>query len=63
VTSATARDVLQLGLKDEAAIPEGLKTGCILPLAGLPGNELDDWLKAKRELDRAVTVRFGSSQV
>jgi formate hydrogenlyase transcriptional activator len=27
-----ARDVLQLGLKDEAAIPEGLKTGCILPL-------------------------------
>ncbi len=27
-----ASDVLQLGLKDEAAIPEGLKTGCILPL-------------------------------
>src|SRR6266404_5995397 len=25
-------DILQLGLKDEAAIPEGLKTGCILPL-------------------------------
>jgi formate hydrogenlyase transcriptional activator len=27
-----ASDVLQLGLNDEAAIPEGLKTGCILPL-------------------------------
>jgi formate hydrogenlyase transcriptional activator len=27
-----ASDVLQLGLKDSAAIPEGLKTGCILPL-------------------------------
>jgi PAS domain S-box-containing protein len=27
-----ASDILQLGLKDEAAIPEGLKTGCILPL-------------------------------
>jgi PAS domain S-box-containing protein len=27
-----ASDVLQLGLKDEAAIPEGLKTGGILPL-------------------------------
>jgi formate hydrogenlyase transcriptional activator len=25
-------DVLQLGLKDETAIPEGLKTGCFLPL-------------------------------
>jgi PAS domain S-box-containing protein len=28
----SASDILQLGLKDEAAIPEGLKTGCILPL-------------------------------
>jgi PAS domain S-box-containing protein len=27
-----APDLLPLGLKDEAAIPEGLKTGCILPL-------------------------------
>src|SRR5216683_1470043 len=27
-----ASDVLQLGLKDDPAIPEGLKTGCILPL-------------------------------
>jgi PAS domain S-box-containing protein len=27
-----ASDILQLGLKDEAALPEGLKTGCILPL-------------------------------
>jgi formate hydrogenlyase transcriptional activator len=27
-----ASDILQLGLKDEAAITEGLKTGCILPL-------------------------------
>src|SRR5882672_3122606 len=27
-----ASDILELGLKDEAAIPEGLKTGCILPL-------------------------------
>jgi formate hydrogenlyase transcriptional activator len=27
-----AYDILKLGLKDEAAIPEGLKTGCILPL-------------------------------
>jgi PAS domain S-box-containing protein len=27
-----ASDILQLGLKDEAAIPEGIKTGCILPL-------------------------------
>ena len=27
-----ASDVLQLGLKNEAAIPEGLKTGCVLPL-------------------------------
>ena len=27
-----ASDVLQLGLNNEAAIPEGLKTGCILPL-------------------------------
>ena len=25
-------DMLQLGLQDQAAIPEGLKTGCILPL-------------------------------
>src|SRR6266851_4707183 len=25
-------DVLQLGLKDEPAIPEGLKTGCMVPL-------------------------------
>src|SRR5882762_3754419 len=30
--TGNASDVLQLGLKDEAAIPEGLKTGCILPL-------------------------------
>ncbi len=29
-----ASDILQLGLKDEAAIPEGLKTGCVLPLVG-----------------------------
>src|SRR5882724_2909085 len=27
-----ASDVLQLGLKDEPAIPEGLKTGCFVPL-------------------------------
>jgi formate hydrogenlyase transcriptional activator len=27
-----ASDILELDLKDEAAIPEGLKTGCILPL-------------------------------
>src|SRR6266481_649968 len=27
-----ATDVLQLGLKDEPAIPEGLKTGCFVPL-------------------------------
>src|SRR5260370_38434403 len=27
-----ASDILELGMKDEAAIPEGLKTGCILPL-------------------------------
>jgi formate hydrogenlyase transcriptional activator len=27
-----ASDILQLGLKDEPAIPEGLKTGCFLPL-------------------------------
>src|SRR6202171_5101421 len=27
-----ASDVLQLGLKDKPAIPEGLKTGCFLPL-------------------------------
>src|SRR4029077_9983473 len=27
-----ASDILQLGLKDEAAIPEGLKTGCMVPL-------------------------------
>jgi formate hydrogenlyase transcriptional activator len=38
-----ASDVLQLGLKDEPAIPEGLKTGCFVPLVsrnrvlGLPG--------------------------
>ena len=30
--TGNATDILQLGLKDEAAIPEGLKTGCILPL-------------------------------
>jgi PAS domain S-box-containing protein len=30
--TGNASDVLQLGLKDEAAIPEGLKTGCFLPL-------------------------------
>src|SRR6267142_725630 len=30
--NGNASDVLELGLKDEAAIPEGLKTGCILPL-------------------------------
>ena len=30
--TGNASDVLQLGLKDEAAITEGLKTGCILPL-------------------------------
>jgi formate hydrogenlyase transcriptional activator len=30
--TGSALDILQLGLKDEAAIPEGLKTGCILPL-------------------------------
>ncbi|MEA2262603.1 MAG: formate hydrogenlyase transcriptional activator, partial [Acidobacteriaceae bacterium] len=30
--SGNASDVLQLGLKDEPAIPEGLKTGCFLPL-------------------------------
>ena len=28
----SASDMQQLGLQDEAAIPEGLKTGCILPL-------------------------------
>jgi formate hydrogenlyase transcriptional activator len=28
----SASDMLQLGLKDEGAFPEGLKTGCILPL-------------------------------
>src|SRR6266852_7859292 len=28
----TASDVLQLGLKDDDVIPEGLKTGCLLPL-------------------------------
>jgi PAS domain S-box-containing protein len=28
----SASDMLQLGLQDQAAIPEGLKTGCILPL-------------------------------
>src|SRR5258705_13939256 len=28
----SASDVLQLGLKDEPAIPEGLKTGCFVPL-------------------------------
>jgi formate hydrogenlyase transcriptional activator len=30
--TGSALNVLQLGLNDEAAIPEGLKTGCILPL-------------------------------
>jgi formate hydrogenlyase transcriptional activator len=30
--TGSALDILQLGLKDEAAIPEGLKTGCIVPL-------------------------------
>jgi formate hydrogenlyase transcriptional activator len=30
--TGNASDVLQLGLKDEAAIPEGLKTGCMVPL-------------------------------
>lgn len=30
--SGNASDVLQLGLKDEAALAEGLKTGCVLPL-------------------------------
>src|SRR5258707_1228590 len=30
--TGSAMDILQLGLNDEAAIPEGLKTGCILPL-------------------------------
>jgi len=30
--TGNASDLLQLGLKDEAAIPEGLKTGCVLPL-------------------------------
>ncbi len=30
--TGSALDILQLGLNDEAAIPEGLKTGCILPL-------------------------------
>src|SRR3981189_3360141 len=30
--TGSALDILRLGLKDEAAIPEGLKTGCILPL-------------------------------
>jgi formate hydrogenlyase transcriptional activator len=30
--TGNASDVLQLGLKDEPAIPEGLKTGCFLPL-------------------------------
>ena len=30
--AGSASDILELGLKDEAAIPEGLKTGCILPL-------------------------------
>src|SRR5260370_7652994 len=28
-----ASDILELGLKEEAAIPEGLKTGCILALS------------------------------
>jgi formate hydrogenlyase transcriptional activator len=32
VWRGNASDVLQLGLKDEPAIPEGLKTGCFLPL-------------------------------
>src|SRR5437899_42551 len=30
--TGNAWDVLQLGLKDDAVIPEGLKTGCLLPL-------------------------------
>jgi formate hydrogenlyase transcriptional activator len=30
--TGNASDVLQLGLKDEPAIPEGLKTGCFVPL-------------------------------
>jgi PAS domain S-box-containing protein len=30
--TGNAADVLQLGLKDDAVIPEGLKTGCLLPL-------------------------------
>jgi len=30
--AGNAADVLQLGLTNEAAIPEGLKTGCVLPL-------------------------------
>jgi formate hydrogenlyase transcriptional activator len=30
--TGNAADVLQLGLTNEAAIPEGLKTGCVLPL-------------------------------
>jgi hypothetical protein len=30
--TGTAADVLQLGLEDDNVIPEGLKTGCLLPL-------------------------------
>src|SRR5438477_11371695 len=30
--AGNASDLLELGLKDEPAIPEGLKTGCVLPL-------------------------------
>jgi formate hydrogenlyase transcriptional activator len=30
--TGSAADVLQLGLQDDAVIPEGLKTGCLLPL-------------------------------
>jgi formate hydrogenlyase transcriptional activator len=30
--TGNASDVLQMGLKDEPIIPEGLKTGCMLPL-------------------------------
>jgi formate hydrogenlyase transcriptional activator len=32
--AGTASDVIHLRLKHDAAIPEGLKTGCILPLIG-----------------------------
>jgi hypothetical protein len=30
---------------------------------GLPGNELDDWLRAERELDPAATAKAGGSWV